>query len=173
MLLHHSQQLTPAQSVACIHAVRWGKELKGQKEEQLIDWDEDSILCEGKNSNKWCKSTHSLFLWAKWCWSRVTAPENFPQCHCWAKSCIAWNINVVNLGQLSWLCPASLPTSSQYATGVEWKTEKSLMLYKHCSAAKALVLYQYNFGHRSKTWYHVVHKVGSQLSQLDQSDNMS
>lgn len=98
MLLHHSQQLTPTTNT-CLHPCREvGERIEGTKRKayrwrQHTTWRKNLQQVMQKHS-----LTTPTSLW-------VTAPENFPQCHCWAKSCMAWNISVVNLGQLSWLCP--------------------------------------------------------------------
>lgn len=84
------------------------------------------------------------------------------------------NILLVSWDQLSQQRLLSNPKCSQLTYRVEWKAEKALTLYKHCSAiAKTSLNYQHHFQHKYKTKPHYsYYKDNWTLSGPKTSTNM-
>lgn len=87
-----------------------------------------------------------------------------------------WDIPLVSLGQLCWLCPLLAPGApSDSSLAGQHKEIVLLALRKHCSAStKTLVSYQHYFCHKSKTqhctsYYEEINSVQTKIRTSKQA----
>ena len=132
-----------------------------------------------QTQNKWCTTQLLTACWLKASQSQIISCPPWPTLHHFTciyfkRCCMAWNIPLASLGQLSWFCLGEqivLPPLS-HGQDKQLKNWDVLASVQHCSAVTETSLYyQHCFSLKATTWHHTRHYEENQLHPSWNQDN--